>query len=56
MAYRVNNRTVEIGVRMAVVARRGQLVWMVVHDSLLDINDIIALSAAPLIPSFSSSG
>ena len=35
LAYRVNNRTVEIGVRMAVGARREQVVWMVLHDSLI---------------------
>jgi len=29
----VNSRTVEIGVRMAVGARRGQVVWMVLRDS-----------------------
>jgi predicted permease len=34
LAYRVNHRTVEIGVRMAVGAQRGQVVWMVVRDSL----------------------
>ncbi|AXC12765.1 protein of unknown function DUF214 [Acidisarcina polymorpha] len=34
LAYRINNRTVEIGVRMALGARRGQLVWMVLRDSL----------------------
>ncbi len=34
LAYRVNNRTVEIGVRMAVGAQRKQVVWMVMRDSL----------------------
>ncbi len=35
LAYRVNMRTAEIGVRMAVGARRGQVVWMILKDSLL---------------------
>jgi predicted permease len=35
LAYRVNNRTVEIGVRMAVGAQRGQVVWMILRDSLI---------------------
>jgi predicted permease len=35
LAYRVNNRTVEIGVRIAVGAQRGQVMWMVLRDSLL---------------------
>jgi predicted permease len=35
LAYRVNMRTAEIGVRMAVGARRGQVVWMILRDSLL---------------------
>jgi predicted permease len=34
LAYRVSNRTVEIGVRIAVGAQRGQMVWMVLRDSL----------------------
>lgn len=34
LAYRVNRRTAEIGVRMAVGARRGQVVWMILGDSL----------------------
>jgi predicted permease len=35
LAYRVNLRTAEIGVRMAVGARREQVVWMILQDSLL---------------------
>ncbi|HTW78003.1 MAG TPA: ABC transporter permease [Terracidiphilus sp.] len=34
LAYRVNTRTAEIGVRMAVGARREQVVWMILKDSL----------------------
>jgi predicted permease len=35
LSYRVNMRTAEIGVRMAVGARREQVVWMILKDSLL---------------------
>jgi predicted permease len=35
LAYRVSLRTAEIGVRMAVGARRGQVVWMILKDSLM---------------------
>ncbi len=35
LAYRISMRTAEIGVRMAVGARRGQVVWMVLKGSLL---------------------
>ena len=35
LAYRVSMRTAEIGVRMAVGARREQVVWMILQDSFL---------------------
>ena len=47
LAYRVNMRTAEIGVRMAVGARRGQVVWMVLKSSLL----LTAVGAAIGVPS-----
>jgi len=35
LAYRVSRRTAEIGIRMAMGARRGQVVWMILKDSLV---------------------
>jgi predicted permease len=52
LAYRVNMRTAEIGVRMAVGARRGQVVWMILKDSLL----LTAIGVAVGLPLASLTG
>jgi predicted permease len=48
MAYRVSNRTMEIGVRMALGAKRDQVVWMIVRESLTLAVIGVALGA-PLV-------
>ncbi|MFZ1011756.1 MAG: ABC transporter permease, partial [Terracidiphilus sp.] len=47
LAFRVNTRTAEIGVRMALGAQRGQVVWMIVRDSLL-LSAVGIVLGAPL--------
>ncbi len=51
LAYRVSMRTAEIGVRMAVGARREQVVWMILKDSLLltGIGVLIGIPLAMLV-------
>ncbi|HEY2859774.1 MAG TPA: ABC transporter permease [Terracidiphilus sp.] len=43
LAYRVSRRTAEIGIRMAMGAGRGQVVWMILRDSLILTSVGIAL-------------
>jgi predicted permease len=47
LSYRTNRRTTEIGTRMAVGAQRGQVLWMVMRESLL-ISSIGAAAGLPL--------
>jgi ABC-type antimicrobial peptide transport system permease subunit len=47
LAYRVSRRTAEIGIRMAMGARRGQVVWMILKDSLV----LTAIGVAAGVPS-----
>lgn len=35
LAYRVSHRTLEIGIRLAVGARRAEVLWMVLRESLV---------------------
>jgi predicted permease len=47
LSYRTNRRTSEIGTRMALGAQRGQVLWMVMRESLL-ISGVGAAAGFPL--------
>jgi predicted permease len=47
LSYRISRRTAEIGVRMALGAGRGSVVWMILRDSLL-LSLLGVLAGAPL--------
>jgi ABC-type antimicrobial peptide transport system permease subunit len=47
LSYRTNRRTSEIGTRMALGARRGQVLWMVMRESLL-VSLLGAVAGVPL--------
>lgn len=46
LAYRVSKRTAAIGIRMAMGARRGQMLWMILKESLV----LSAIGVAAGIP------
>jgi predicted permease len=46
LAYRVNRRTVEIGVRLALGAQRAEVLWLILRDSLF----LVAIGIAAALP------
>jgi predicted permease len=48
LAYRTNRRTTEIGTRLALGARRPQVIWMIMRESLL-ISAVGVLLGLPLV-------
>jgi ABC-type antimicrobial peptide transport system permease subunit len=49
LAYTVTRRTGEIGIRMALGARRGQVVWLVLRDALSYVLAGIAIGAVAVL-------
>jgi predicted permease len=47
LAYRVNRRTSEIGVRMALGAQHGQVLWLILRESLL-VSGAAILAGVPV--------
>jgi predicted permease len=47
LAYRVDRRTSEIGVRMALGAQRGQVLWLILRESLL-VSGAAILAGVPV--------
>ena len=52
MAYAVAGRTREIGIRMALGAQQGNVVWMVLRESLL----LVAIGVAIGLPAVIGAG
>ena len=49
LAYTVTRRTGEIGIRMALGARRGQVVWLVLRDALSYVLAGIAIGVVAVL-------
>jgi ABC-type antimicrobial peptide transport system permease subunit len=47
LAYRVDRRTSEIGVRMALGAQHGQVLWLILRESLL-VSGAAILAGVPV--------